>query len=88
MSSVSDSPAESSTVPSSRYKFREKVLHRDHSCLITGTDNVDYLIASHIVAFAYWKELNKSMLPSSITQVIEGYGNKMNDVRNGLLLAE
>lgn len=67
-------------------RFRETLIQRDNGCVITQCCLLDYLVASHIIAFAYWKEQNKGDLPVNIQRIIECFEYEINDVQNGLLL--
>ena len=66
-----------------RNNFSMHVNARDQcTCVITG--NTNYVQACHIVAIAYWNR--KDSLPNDTRRVIESLPNKINDVRNGLIL--
>ena len=64
--------------------FREKLLCRDGACVISQHDRD--LQGSHIVAFAYWKEQKRSILPQSVRDVISDLTGNIDSERNGLLL--
>ena len=67
--------------------FRECLIRRDHCCVISQWQDLQYLKASHIIAFSYWREQNRGDLPFSIFCIIQGLPDQINDVQNGMLLS-
>ena len=62
------------------------MIARDGRCVITEWNVLEYLVASHIIAFAYWKDKNKGDLPVSIQRIIGQFYDGIDDIQNGLLL--